>query len=230
MRYTINEAVKIDNKNGIDFYYYIKQHESEENADDRLFILDSNKQYFNDFLLKEDNRDVEIKSILDVLEKTTLKEMCYIYDYQLFNNFNKLSKFAYGEILTREEIFDTGYVNTFYVNGQLFYALKDDSRVAEEDVDHTYQIENVGFDGDNYTKDSKGKYVMKGTVYEKHEGQITDLNINDYYETEDDFDFTYDADTKEIIITDIDGIFSVNEIDQIKDILLDNLLTNFKGE
>lgn len=218
MRYTINEAVKIDNKNGIDFYYYIEQHENEESADDRLLILDSNKQYFNDFLLQEDDRQEEIKAILDILEATTLKEMCYIYDYQLFNNSNKLSKFAYGEILTKEEILDTGYVNTFCVNGQLFYALKDDSRVAEEDVDHTvYKIENVGFDGDNYTKDKRGRFEMRGTVYGNNA-------------EEDDFEFTYDADTKEIIITSIDEIFSINEIDEIKSILLDNLKLNFKGE
>lgn len=225
MRYTINEAVKIDNKNGIDFYYYIEQHKAEQSADDRLLILDSNKQYFNDFLLQEDDRKEEIKAILDTLEATTLKEMCYIYGYQIFDSLTKLSQYAYGKILTRDEIIDAGYTNVFRVNGKTLFALKREEFIDEENVDMInieYSIKDVGFDGSNYTKDDKGRYVMRGTIY--------GIKTGETYETEDDFEFTYDADTKQIIITDIDEIFSNKEIDEIKEILLDNLETNFKGE
>jgi len=80
-----------------------------------------------------------------------------------------------------------------------------------------YRIQDVGYDGDNFKKDKNGKYVMYGTVY----GNCGE---------EDDFDFTYDINTKEITITKINDIFSTKEIDDIKDILLDNLKTNFLGD
>ena len=233
MNTPINEPLKINNKCGIEFYYEIEQQDNEQSANDRLVILDSNKQYFNDFLLQEDDREEEIKALLDVLEATTLQEMCYHYDYQIFSNLTQLSQFAYGKVLTKDEIFEAGYTNVFNVNGKTFFALKSDWRVDENNVDMAdfeYKINNVGFMADNYTKDNKGRYEMRGTVYGTHKGKMTELNTNETYDTEDDFDFTYDADTKEITITDIDEIFSVNEIDQIKDILLDNLTTNFKGE
>lgn len=220
MNTPINEPLKVNNKCGIEFYYEIEQQGKEQSADDRLIILDSNKQYFNDFLLQEDDREQEIKAIVDILEATTLEEMCYYYDYQIFDNLEKLSQYAYGKILSQDELFDTGYVNIFRANGKTLFALKSDWRVDKDNVDMTdfeYKIDNVGFMADDYTKDNKGRYAMRGTVYGNNA-------------EEDDFDFTYDADTKEITITDIDEIFSINEIDQIKDILLDNLLTNFKGE
>lgn len=218
MRTKVNEPIKVNNKNGIDFYYEIEQFGKEQSCDDRLVILDSKKQYFNDFLLQEDDREEEIKGIVKTLEETDLKEMCYVYDYQIFDSLTKLSQYAYGEILTRDEIFDAGYTNVFKVNGEYFFTLKSDSKIEEDDVDMTkYEIENVGYSGDNFTKDKSGKYVMSGTIY----GNCGE---------EDDFNFTYDIDTKEITITDIDEIFSTKEIDEIKDILLDNLKTNFKGE
>lgn len=225
MNTPINEPLKVNNKCGIEFYYEIEQQYTQPGADDRLVILDSNKQYFNDFLLQEDDREEEIKGIVKTLEETDLKEMCYVYDYQIFDSLTKLSQYAYGEILTRDEIFDAGYTNVFRVNGKTLFALKREEFIDEENVDMTnieYSIKNVGFDGSNYTKDDKGRYVMSGTIYGIKTGEI--------YETEDDFEFTYDADTKEIIITSIDEIFSINEIDEIKSILLDNLKLNFKGE
>ena len=225
MKTKVNEPIKVNNKNGIDFYYEIEQFGKEQSYDDRLIILDSKKQYFNDFLLQEDDREEEIKGIVKTLEETDLKEMCYVYDYQIFDSLTKLSQYAYGKILTRDEIFDAGYTNVFRVNGKTLFTLKREEFIDEENVDMTnieYSIKDVGFDGSNYTKDDKGRYVMSGTIYGIKTGEI--------YETEDDFDFTYDADTKEITITNIDEIFSINEIDEIKSILLDNLKLNFKGE
>lgn len=233
MNTPINEPLKVNNKCGIEFYYEIEQQGKEQSADDRLIILDSDKQYFNDFLLQEDDREAEIKGILMTLEKTDLENMCLYYDYQIFSSLTQLSQYAYGEILTKDELFDTGYVNVFRVNGKTLFALKSDWRVDKDNVDMTdfeYKIDNVGFMADNYTKDDKGRYVMRGTIYGTHIGKITELNKNETYETEDDFDFTYDEDTKEITITNIDEIFSINEINEIKSILLDNLKLNFKGE
>lgn len=121
----INEPLKVNNRCGIDFYYEIEQQGKEQSFDDRLVILDSKKQYFNDFILQEDDREEEIKGIVNVLESTTLEEMCYNYGYHIFESLTKLSQYAYGKILTKDEIFDAGYTNVFYVNGKTLFALKD---------------------------------------------------------------------------------------------------------
>lgn len=125
----INTPIKINNKNGIKFYYLIEQLGVEESYDDRFLILDSNKQYFNDFCLHEENRQEEIKGILNVLEQTDLKEICYYYDYHLYNNIKELSQKEYEEDLTEKQILDFGYTNKFLVKGQTYYAFKSDSRV-----------------------------------------------------------------------------------------------------
>ena len=125
----INTPIKINNKNEIEFYYQIEQLGNEQSCDDRFLILDSNKQYFNDFCLHEEDRQEEIKGILNVLEQTDLKEMCYIYDYYLYNSIEELSQEEYQEDLTEKQILDFGYTNKFLVKGKTYYTFKSDSRV-----------------------------------------------------------------------------------------------------
>ena len=120
---------KVNNKNGLDFYYEIEDLEHGFTYE-RLVILDSNKNYFNDFVLDEPDRQEEIESILNILENTTIEEMCCYYDYQMFDSIEKLKD--YMEYKTEdtwwadEELLQNEYVNIIKDNQNIYYCLKND--------------------------------------------------------------------------------------------------------
>nr|DAK86237.1 MAG TPA: hypothetical protein [Caudoviricetes sp.] len=109
---------RVNNKNGIEMYW--------EKASDvnKINILDSNRNYFNDQYFDEyenDNGAEDIGAIVHTLEETTLEEMCNYFNARKYNSLK--------ELIDKEELYDTNeteilnndYLNVFNVNGTTFY-------------------------------------------------------------------------------------------------------------
>lgn len=90
---------KVNNANGIKLFYEI------EKENNRLCILDSNKEYFNDLTLDYEDTKKDIEFIQKTLEQTTLEEMCAFFGTHKIIPAKEKSN--YGD----------GYVNTFIQNG-----------------------------------------------------------------------------------------------------------------
>ena len=106
---------KVNNKYGIEMYYYIDEQEN------RIIICDSNTNYFNDLTLEEEDYNTNFKSLIETLENTTLKEMCVFFNHNLYNNIEELAKD--NEIADYEdcELLENEYVNVFNVGDKTFY-------------------------------------------------------------------------------------------------------------
>lgn len=106
---------EIKNKNGIKMSYYI------DNDVNKVVILDSNGNYFEDMYYDtydNDNGREDIMAIVNVLEQTTLDEMCSFYGFKIYKSLQDLAE---KEDLTLKEIKDNEYVNEFIVNGTKYY-------------------------------------------------------------------------------------------------------------
>lgn len=101
---------KVNNKNGIEFYY--------ELTDEKVNILDTTGKFFEDLYLDWDESDAN--DIIKILEETTLEEMAdFFCSYTLYNDLDKLCK---EENLTLEECGkDNECLNTWKVNEKTFY-------------------------------------------------------------------------------------------------------------
>lgn len=135
MKTPINKQLKVNNKNGLELYYKIeKANKLEQSRDDRFLILDSSQNYFNDFILDEDDREEEIQALLKCLETTTIEEMASIYDYQLYDNRKKVCKDLEE---TEDTLLDNEYVNRIVdtKRNKVWYCVKSDYRINNfEDI------------------------------------------------------------------------------------------------
>ena len=124
----INKPIPIHNKHGLILFYMIEQRGQEKSGDDRFLILDSNKEYFNDLMFLEDNREEEIAEFLKFVENSTLQEMCYIYDYKIYNTWEDClhnEYLEYEDMKTEEDLLATGYVNKIAdIYGKEYYCFK----------------------------------------------------------------------------------------------------------
>lgn len=104
---TENDITKVSNINGIELYYEIATDVN------KLNILDSNKNYFNDLYLETDDIDIDIKTIVKTLEETDLQSMCAF--------------FGTHTIITKEETKNYGeeYINEFRIGDKTYYVLFD---------------------------------------------------------------------------------------------------------
>ena len=106
---------RINNKNGIEMYW-----EKAEDAD-KINILDSNMNYFNDLyfdIYENDNGEEDIASILHTLEETTLENMCNFFGARKYNSIEEM---ADKEDLVNENLENNDYTNIFKVNDKTFY-------------------------------------------------------------------------------------------------------------
>lgn len=129
MKTPINKQLKVNNKNGLELYYKIeKANKLEQSRDDRFLILDSSQNYFNDFILDEDDREEEIQALLKCLETTTIEEMASIYDYQLYDNRKKVCKDLEE---TEDTLLDNEYVNRIVdtKRNKVWYCVKSDCKI-----------------------------------------------------------------------------------------------------
>lgn len=124
----INKPIPIRNKHDLNLFYMIEQLGQEKSGNDRFLILDSNKNYFNDFILQEDNREQEIVAIKSCIEKTTLKNMCDFYGYKIYNTWEDClhnEYLEYEDMKTEEDLLATGYVNKIADRyGKEYYCFK----------------------------------------------------------------------------------------------------------
>lgn len=100
---------KVNNINKIKMFYEL------ELNNNRICILDSNKNYFDDLALDYDGNVIEEeKAIREMLEKTDIEEMC---------NF-----FGTHKIINKEERkkYGSGYVNSFKRNNETIYVAFND--------------------------------------------------------------------------------------------------------
>ena len=106
---------KVNNKNGIEMYW-------EKAGDvDKINILDSNKNYFNDLyfdVYEDDNGEEDIGAILHTLEETTLENMCNFFGARKYNS---LEEMADKEDLQTENLENNDYTNVFNVKDKTFY-------------------------------------------------------------------------------------------------------------
>lgn len=107
---------KINNKNGIKMFY------ERANDIDKINILDSNGNYFNDiyFDIYEDDKGAEdIQAILHTLEETTLENMCNFFGARKYSSIEELEKIEEVENLEYKEFNE--YLNEFNVNDKTYY-------------------------------------------------------------------------------------------------------------
>lgn len=106
---------KINNKNGIEMYW-------ERAGDvDKINILDSNKNYFNDLyfdVYEDDSGEEDIGVILHTLEETTLENMCNFFGARKYNSIEEM---ADKEDLQTENLENNDYTNIFKVNDKTVY-------------------------------------------------------------------------------------------------------------
>lgn len=105
---------KVNNKNEIEMYYEIEEDYPQ------LVIYDSNKNYFNDIILEEEDFEENFKSLIDTIENTDLNNMCAFFGHKLYDNICELAK---EQDLDYKEIdpLQNDYVNVFRVKDKEFY-------------------------------------------------------------------------------------------------------------
>ena len=102
---------KVNNENGIEMYWELSIDSN------KVLILDSNKKYFNDLYFDEDENDEDLKCVINMLERTTLQEMCYFFGATLYEDKKELLNTLVDCNINDED----DYINTFKVNNKLFY-------------------------------------------------------------------------------------------------------------
>ena len=107
---------KVNNKNGIDFYYEI---DKEQN---RFVIYDSSENYFNDLCLEQEDYDTDFKALIKMVENTDLNEMCAFFGHKIYDTRQELVKEQELENEYDEDnILDNDYVNRFVVKDKVYY-------------------------------------------------------------------------------------------------------------
>lgn len=102
---------RVKNKHGIVMYWDLSI-----NAN-TLLILDSNRKYFNDLYYEEDENDEDLNSIVEMLERTTLPEMCAFFGTTLYEDKRELLNTLADTNIDDED----DYINTFRVKDKIFY-------------------------------------------------------------------------------------------------------------
>jgi hypothetical protein len=106
-------TTEINNKYNIKFYYEIDE------TTNKVNILDSSENYFNDMYYDADDKD-DIKAIINMLEKTDLEEMCNFFNANVYASAKELiEKEELNE--TEESVLDNDYVNRFIVGEKTYY-------------------------------------------------------------------------------------------------------------
>ena len=106
---------RINNKNGIEMCWEMA------NDVDKIYIFDSNGNYFNDLsfdIYEDDNGKEDIGAIIKTLEDTTLENMCNFFGAKKYNTLEELAE---SEEITIKDLKDNDYLNVFDVNGKTFY-------------------------------------------------------------------------------------------------------------
>ena len=104
---------KINNEHGIEMYYEI------DTFVDKLNILDSNGNYFDDLLLDlYTPEEYDIQAIVDTLTRTTLAELVNFFACKTL--YNSLEELQY-DLQDPEITEDNDYVNIFKVNDKKYY-------------------------------------------------------------------------------------------------------------
>ena len=119
---------RVNNKNGLELYYDIEDNEHGFDYE-RFVIYDSNKHYINDMVFNESDRQEETKSCLKIVENTSIKELCYYYNYELFENLDDLLKYINSEgfeDFTKDNILENEYLNIIKSNDKVYYCWKND--------------------------------------------------------------------------------------------------------
>ena len=101
---------KINNKHGIEFYYEFST------ECEKMYILDTNGKYFDDLLVDLDDKEDKQASI-NMLENTTLIDMCNLFNKTIYNSLEELQYDLQDPEITE----DNDYVNIFKVNDKKYY-------------------------------------------------------------------------------------------------------------
>lgn len=104
----------IKNKNKIKFYYQI------DNSTNKINILDSNKNYFNDLYLDYHDVIQDIKNIVNMLKKTSLTSLCNFFNVRKYGTLEKLIKDEKLEE-TKKSVLKNEYLNIFKVGRKIYY-------------------------------------------------------------------------------------------------------------
>lgn len=109
---------KVKNKNNIKMFYEL------ELNNNRICILDSNKDYFNDLSLdyNEKVKDEET-AIRKMLEETDLQSMCGFFNARKYDNLQELCK--YEEFDTELDAINNPNINKFIINNKAYYTIID---------------------------------------------------------------------------------------------------------
>ena len=105
---------KINNKHGIEFYYEFSTEW------EKMYILDTNGKYFDDLLVDLDDKEDKQASI-NMLENTTLIDMCNLFNKTIYNSLKELQYDQQDPEITE----DNEYVNIFKVNDKKYYVWSD---------------------------------------------------------------------------------------------------------
>ena len=106
---------KINNKNGITMFW------TKANDVNKINILDSNGDYFNDLFFdvyEDDDGAEDIEAIINTLKNTTLEDMCNFFNANYYETLEELKQ----DIGIDEP---NDYINTFIVNGKTYYTCTD---------------------------------------------------------------------------------------------------------
>ena len=106
---------KVNNINGIDFYYEI------DKKNNCCIIRDSSMNYFNDITLEQEDYDTDFEFIRETLKQTNLKEMCDYFGCDLYDDYKKLIKENDLNNYKEDNILENDFVNRFVVNDKVYY-------------------------------------------------------------------------------------------------------------
>lgn len=111
------QGTPINNEHGIEMYY------ERDTFADKINILDSNGNYFDDLLLDHYTpEEDDTQAIVDMLSRTTLEEMVNFFACKKL--YNSLDELTYD--LQDPEITENNeYVNIFKVNDKKYYVWSD---------------------------------------------------------------------------------------------------------
>lgn len=105
------QGTPVDNKHGIEFYYEFSTEV------EKMYILDSNGNYFDDLMVDLDDKE-DKQSCVEMLENTTLEEMVNFFACKkLYNSLEELQYDQQDNEITE----DNEYVNIFKVNDKKYY-------------------------------------------------------------------------------------------------------------
>lgn len=106
---------KINNAHGIEFYYEFSTEV------EKMYILDTNGKYFDDLLVDLDDKE-DKQSCVEMLENTTLEEMCNFFAMKkLYNSLEELQDDLQDPEITEDNV----YLNIFNVNDKKYYVWSD---------------------------------------------------------------------------------------------------------